>query len=821
MNLAIRILLRELKSGDVMTLVIALILSVSTVTGIGLFVDRLQSSFELQSSTLLAADRVIRSSQALPDEWRQQAHDFGLATANRASFSSMVFSDDGLQLSQISAVTASYPLRGEYLVEQSLFGEGVPSIAGPKSGEIWVSSRLASLLNVAIGDSVQVGEKALLITAYLVRDPGSSMSAFAVAPRAVMSLSDLAATEIIQPGSRVRYALMMAGESNVLEQMAQWVTPKLADNQEWRTPRSGGQGIGATINRAESFLLLAGTLAVMMSGVAMALASNRYVKRHLTQTAVLKTLGATPNKIGQILFWQLCAVFALGAGIGLVLGWFAQELIALSLDVLLSTTLPPPSLTKVWVGLMTGLVSLVTFCVPLMSRLLTISPLTVLQPISHLSGRSGLLYLIGFAGSFALMVVYTGGVLLPTLMVVSVAVVASLVGSVGFGVFSLGRRLSAGRTSGWQIGLASLRRRLGANLFQLLVFTLIIMLGLILTGMRTSLISDWQGQIPENAPNHYLFNVQKNNVEEVKSQLTDLSLVQSDWYPMILGRVTHINGEEVSELFPPDTNQPEMLERELNLTWAKSLGSDNQVIEGTFSAESEGISIESYVAEEINIRLGDTLTLFVGGEEHTLPITSIRKVDWSSMQPNFYLILPQAVLENFPANYITSVFVPTSKQQDFYRTMSNYPTISLVNVGDLITRIQFIIAQVSQAILLVLVFIVTSGALVLVASVRASLDERLEEGALLRTLGASKQLIQQAMLIEFGFLGTAAGLIAAVAAEVCLFGLQVFVFELAPSFHPLLWILGPVFGFTVVTLIGVFAGRSVIKVPPMRMLRAL
>lgn len=821
MNLAIRILLRELRSGDVMTLIIALILSISTVTGIGLFVDRLQASFELQSSTLLAADRIIRSSQSLPTEWQQQAQTFGLQTADRASFSSMVFSENGLQLSQISAVTASYPLRGEYLIDQSLFGEGIPSVVGPKSGELWVSSRLASLLGVGIGDEIQVGEKALLITSYLVRDPGSSMSAFAVAPRALMAWEDLAATEIIQPGSRVRYSLMMAGNSDLLATMQAWVEPQLAENQQWRTPRSGGQGIGATINRAESFLLLAGTLAVMMSGVAMALASNRYVKRHLTQTAVLKTLGATPKKIAGILFWQLCAVFFFGASVGLLLGWFAQELIAWSLDVLLSTRLPAPALTKIWVGLMTGLISLLTFCLPLMSRLLTISPLTVLQPVSHLTGRSSLLYVIGFVGIFTLMVVYTGGVLLPTLMVASIVVVAALVAGVGYGVFTLGRQLSAGTTSGWQIGLAALRRRLGANLFQLLVFTLIIMLGLILTGMRTSLIADWQGQIPKDAPNHYLFNVQKENVGELRSQLKAENLPQSDWFPMVLGRVTHINGEDANTLFPADKNQPEILERELNLSWAASLATDNKVLAGEFLTDSTGLSIETRVAEEVGVSLGDTLTLFVGGVEYTLPITSIRKVDWSSMRPNFYLLLPKHVLDDFPANYITSVFVPVEKQQNFYQTMSDYPTVSLVNVGDLITRIQFIIAQVSQAILLVLVFIITSGALVLVASVRATLDERLEEGALLRTLGASKQLIQQAMLVEFGFLGTVAGVIAAAAAEVCLFGLQVFVFELAPSFHPILWFIGPVSGFAIVTLIGLFAGRSVLKVPPMRMLRAL
>jgi len=327
--------------------------------------------------------------------------------------------------------------------------------------------------------------------------------------------------------------------------------------------------------------------------------------------------------------------------------------------------------------------------------------------------------------------------------------------------------------------------------------------------------------VPEDAPNHYLYNVQKDDVDSLQALLSTLQTDALDWYPMVLGRVTHINGVSAEILFPDDKDEPEIFERELNLTWANDLGADNKIVAGEFSIASEGISIEAEAAKEVGVSVGDELSIYIGGNEYSLPITSIRSVDWSSMRPNFYLMLPRSVLEDFPANYITSVFIEPQNHQSFYRSMADYPTVSLLNVGELTAQIQSIISQVSEAIQLVLIFIVAAGALVLIASVRATLDERLEEGALLRTLGASKKLIQSSMLVEFGFLGVVAGSIAAIAAELCLFGLQVFVFKLAASWHPILWLLGPVSGFVLVTLIGLVAGRSVLKVPPMRMLRAL
>lgn len=819
MNFAFRLMFRDIRSGDLLTLLLALVISVSTVTSIGLFIDRLQLSFEQESANLLAADRLIRSDDDIPKEWEAKANELSLQAAQRTSFTTMMFAGDSLQLSQLSAVTDSYPLKGAYLVDDVLFGTGKRSTDTPKQGEIWVSSRLASLLKLNLGDQVEVGDASLKVSQYLVRDPGSSTSAFAISPRAVMNMADLAATNVIIPGSRVRYSLLLAGSREALDEYENWITPRLSEGQRWQTPTQRGERIGDTIGRAESFLLLAGTLAVVMSGVAMALASARFVKRHLMQVAILKTIGATPKLLGQLFLLQLSILFMVGALIGLGIGWGLQEIIASLLSGLMSTTLPEPSISRLWLGAATGLISMVVFCLPLMSRLIKISPLSVLQPNARIELNGFAIYVIGFIGMFGLMCLYTNGFLLPSIMTAAILGIALFVAAIGWLAFKLGRSLTSGATSGWQIGLASLYRRLIPNLFQLLVFTLIIMLTLILIGVKSSLIADWQQQLPEDAPNHYLFNVQANQIDQINSDTTQLGLKKSDWYPMVRGRVTAVNNTTIQSLYPEERGEPELYERELNLTWSDTLGKGNELVEGDFFAE--GLSVELKAAKEANLEMGDELTINIGGNIITLPITSIRTVDWGSMQPNFYLILPKSALEDYPANFVSSLFISDAQAQAFYRAMAHFPTVSILNVGDILKQIQTIVGQLSQAIQLVLLCILSAGALVLLASVRSTLEERLEEGALLRVLGARGALVRQALLVEFGALGFFAGLIAAIGAETCLLGLQVFVFNAEASFHPLLWLLGPAIGIVVISTIGIFASRTVLKVPPMLLLRGL
>ena len=535
------------------------------------------------------------------------------------------------------------------------------------------------------------------------------------------------------------------------------------------------------------------------------------------QVAVLKTLGATPKLLIKVFLIQFTMLFFIGVAIGLAVGWGVQALISSLLSGLMATSLPEPSISRLWLGVATGFISMAAFCLPLMQRLIQISPMSVLQPSLKFEQNTTVIYSIGFIGMYGLMCIYTKGFLLPSIMTLALVGIGLVVAVLGFTVFRLGRSLTSGSTSGWQIGFASLYRRLIPNLFQLLVFTLIIMLGLILVGVKSSLVADWQQQLPKDAPNHYLFNVQVDQIDHINKVTDQLGVVRSDWYPMVRGRVISVNGESIQALYPEDKGEPEIYERELNLTWSDTLGKGNKLVSGDLAAD--GLSIELRVAQEANLSIGDKLTLNIGGNIITLPITSIRAVDWGSMQPNFYLILPKEILQDYPANFVSSLFISDNNAQPFYKVMSQFPTVSILNIGDLLKQIQTIIGQLSQAIQLVLLCIWSAGGLVLLSSVRSTLEERLEEGALLRVLGARKALVQQALFVEFGALGLFSGLIAAAGAEASLYGLQVLVFQSQASWHSLLWGLGPLIGVCIITAIGLFASRIVLKVPPMHLLR--
>jgi len=819
MPFALRLLTRDLRSGELLALLFALIISVTTVTSISLFIDRLALSFEQESANLLAADRLISSDDPIPGQWQQKAEHLSLQQASRVGFRTMLFAGDALQLSQISAVTDTYPLKGQFLIDRSLFGKGDAYSGSPKKGNIWLSSRLASLLNISLGEQVEVGETTLTVSQYLVRDPGSTGSNFAISPRAVMNQADLAATQVIIPGSRVNYALLLAGQREALTEFESWVTPQLSEGQRWRTPIQKGERIGDTISKAESFLLLSGTLAVFLSGIAVALASVRYVKRHLMQLAVLKTLGATPFALTKLLTIQFGILLIIGTTLGLILGWFGQGVISSLLSGLMSTTLPEPAAGRLWLGAATGFVSIIAFCLPLLQSLIRVSPMSVLQSTAKVAPNTVLVYIVGSTAMFGLMCVYTNGWVLPSIMMLTMLVVGIVVSLAGWLIFKLGRGLTSGATSGWQIGFAALYRRLLPNLFQLSVFTLIIMLGLVLIGVKSSLIADWQQQLPAEAPNHYLFNVQTNQLELIDEATAGLGIERSDWYPMVRGRVIAANEQSVRSLYPRGQREPELYSREMNLTWSTVVGKGTKVIAGDYTAQ--GLSIEQRVAKEANLTIGDTLSINIGGNVVTLPITSIRTVDWSSMQPNFYLILPKRVLEKTPANFVSSLFISSDNTPSFYKKMSLFPTVSILNISDILSQIQIVISQLSQAIELVLICILGAGALVLLGSVSATLEARLEEGALLRVLGAKKALIQQSLLIEFGLLGLFAGLLAAVGAEASLYGLQVFVFKGDPSWHPILWGLGPSAGLAIIVAIGLFASRTVLTVPPIHLLREL
>ncbi len=827
--LARRLAWRDWRSGELRLLFAALIVAVASVTAISLFVDRLQQALLDESADFLAADRYVSSARALPDAYREQARVLGLDSADTLLFPSMVFgAQDRNALASVKAVTPGYPLRGTLERSEAPFVAGTATTDLPQPGEVWVESRLFPALGIELGDTIDVGLASLRVAGVLTREPDRGGSMFDMGPRVLMRLADVPATEVVQPGSRLRYRLLLRGEEAALAAMQKALN--LPEGDRWVGIKDSSPSIGGALNRAESFLLLGGLLAVLLAGIAVALAAHRYARRHFDHVAVLKTIGSTPSQI----LWSYTAVLLLVAAfavpLGLLVGYLLHALIVWVLQSLLPVALPAPSLAPYVLGTVTGLICAVAFALPAFLHLRGVSPMNVIRRDFGAAPPSRYLSM-GFAaaGILALLIWYTGSLAL-TLWTLGVAALVLLVfGGLAFALLRGSRALGTQAGSQWRFALASLQRRRLENTSQILIFGLALMLLLMLVLLRTALLEEWQQQIPEDAPNHFVINIGPDEMAAFRGRLTAAEVPHEVGYAVVRGRLAAINGEGAKDAAerlarerPSDARPSVGAER--NLTWSAALPPDNEVVAGQWWPEQgsePAVSLEEDYARELGLTVGDRLTFDVAGQTFEVPVTAIRRLSWESMRPNFFIMFSPGTLDDYPATFMTSFYLPPDRKQFLNNLLRAHPTVTVIEVDAIMAQVQSIVARVSRAVELILYLVLVAGALVLIASIQASRDARMAEHALLRALGATRSLVAGSLAIEFAALGLLAGIVAAVGAELAVAVLNDQVFGLPPSLHGWLWVGGPVLGALLIMGIGTFSTRALVRTPPMLVLRSL
>lgn len=820
---ATKMLARDWRGGELGILIMALVLAVGVVSGISAFTARLQSALEQESHRFLGADLVVRWSRALPEQWLDAAAQRQLNRAQVLTFPTMVIADaGGMSLASVKAVSTGYPLRGELTYSQEPFGEALTAQSGPAVGEVWLDSRLFPLLNVSIGDAVTIGEARFTVTAAARTEPDQASSFMGYGPRLLMNFADIAATGVVQPGSRIEYRQLYAGDATALTAFNSWLQPQLIEGQSILTIDEGQPGIGEALSRAESFLLLAGSLAVVLAGVAVALAARRFSERHTDYVAIMKSLGATSAAISRLYGGSLLLLGLIATAGGCFLGWLIQAAFFAVFADQLPVQPGPAGLRPYAVGAVTSLVCLLCFAWPPLRRLSRCSPLRVLRrDTPEETTRTLIDTLIGFAAVTLLMLWYSQDAVL-TLAVLSGLLLTGALGMViAVALLRTGRAVGMSAGSIWRLALAGLQRRGTANALQVVIFGMAIMLLLMLVLVRTSLISQWQMQLPEDAPNHFMINIAPEDAAAVEQTLRDNALPSEPLFPMIRGRVMSINGVAL-----PTTDDPaqDRRQREWNFTWSDELPTENTVSAGQWweagSAAAE-VSLEEEYAQRLGVDVGDQLGLLIGSEPLEVTVTSIRQLQWQSLRPNFYLIFPPKVLEPYPATFMTSFHLDKSNKVFLNELIRSFPTLTVIEMDIVIEQIRSIVSQVSAAVELVLVVILAAGALVLVAGVRASVDSRMYESAILRALGAPRRLILGSLLIEFATLGLFAGLLATMAAELSVFVLQTQAMEMAYVPTPWVWPLGIAAGMMIIGGLGVFSCREVVSAPPVEVLREL
>ena len=828
-TLVLRFAARDWRAGELRLLLAALLLAVGAVSAISLFVDRLQRALVAESTSFLAADRVIDSSRPIPEEFRGKAAAAGLATADVLTFPSMVGAGERRsRLASVKAVSAGYPLRGVLRRASAPFTAGEVTRELPQPGEAWLDSRLFPSLGVAVGDTVSVGHLELAIAAVIASEPDRGGSFFEFAPRLLMRAEDVPATGVVQPGSRIGYRLLLAGESDGLAALREGIAEELAPNYRWRSIRDANETIDRALGRAESFLLLGGLLAVLLAGIAVALGAHRYARRHYDHVAVLKTLGSTPSEVQWGYIGVLFVIGGGGALLGLALGAVVHLGIIAALGSYLPVSLPLPGPRPVLVGLATGFICLLAFALPPLLALKKISPMRVIRRDVGVGGAPTVSYGFATAGSLGLLVWYSGDVFLTVWALLGAVVAGGTFAILALLLLRGGRVVGMQAGSTWRLALAGLQRRYRENVAQIMIFGLAIMLLLVMLLVRTGLIDEWRAQIPENTPNHFVMNVAPDEADAVAALLQSRVDHGGELFPMIRGRITAVNDtpskewrRQVRAAGGPERGGPG-IRGERNLTFAETLPANNVVVAGEWWAgtpAAPAISLEEEYAAGNGLSVGDTLAFDIGGLPLVATVANLRRVEWDSLQPNFFIVFSPGALDGYPATYMTSFFLDAADKAFLNELLSAHPTITVIEVDAIIAQVRSIIDRVTQAVELVLYLVLAAGALVLLASIQSSRDQRLKEHALLRALGGSRRLIGGALASEFAVLGLFAGVVAVVGAEVTVWALNTQVFELAATLHPLLWAVGPAFGMALIALVGWLGTRQLVSSPPAAVLR--
>lgn len=843
----VKLLWRDWRGGQLNLIVSALVLAVMVVTAVSMLADRVEKGLSDQISSFLAADLALRGGIPITDEFRAKAGELGLSTVDVAQFTSMVFHGDESYLAAVKVVGDNYPLRGEMELADSFASTEVRlSSSGPAPGEAWVEARLLNLLSMRVGDIIEVGYSKLRVTAIIVNEPDRGTGFASAGARVMFNMADLAESQLVRPGSRVSYRYLMGGSEQAISAYQSWYdanhsiseqddAPNAANtsNSHYRllTPENAEQSLADALQRGRAFLLLSGTIGVLLAGLAMALASHRYAGRLTDQVALMKAWGQSTSAIRRSHFTRLLLIAISSTLIGIVLGWFAHYLLMEAAQGLFNAQLPPPGWRPWLVAAITGLVCVIGFALPALWHLPTIAPLKVLRrdlPDSLVS-RGKRLW-IGIFALFSLTFWYSGDIVMTLMFLAALFALFGVCALVALQILKLVQSLGAWRGSFVRLGLANLWRRRGQTMVQLVGFSTTLMLLLVVTGMRTNLIAEWEQQLPAETPTHFIYNVSSDELAGVQALLETENAKSSQWFPMVRGRLVKINGEAITR---ERMRQSDGLSREVNFTQSDTLPNTNEIIAGQWWEPTEQLnefSIESDVAGEIGLKVGDEVEFSVGGLTFSSTLSSIRKVDWQSMNPNFYIIFSPGTLDQYAPNWVSSIQAAAisdtnsvvQQQAPFVsRMVKQFPTSVVLPVRDIIERIRNVITRVTQGLEMIMLLVLACGAMVLFAAIGVSFDERLRENAILRTLGSSKKIVVGALAVEYAALGAIAGFIASCGAELVLYFVQTELFDLEPSWHPLLWSMGLVVGTVVITALGLLRSREIISVPPLQSLRAL
>jgi len=830
LRLAWRQLRRDLAAGEIRILLAALVLAVVAVTSVGFVTDRAGRALAIEANRLLGGDAVVRSDTPITGRLLDASQANGLRRTQTTELNTMIRVGDGdnaqLRLGDLRALGAGFPLRGHFTIATAAAPAEHAAEGIPAPGTLWMTRAGADTLGARLGDRVSLGDASFTLAALVTQEPDAALDYFNVAPKVFLNAADLASTGLVQLGSRVGYRLVVAGDAGAVERFTGFARDALGRGQRLETIQDARPEVRSALDRAGRFLGLAALVSVILAAVAVAMAARRHSERHLSGVAVMRCLGAQQARlvgihVGELILLGLIActigvgiAFALQWGIG---GWLAQAL---------KVAIPPAGWLPVLHGYGVGLVVLLAFGAPPVLALRRVPALRVLRrDLDPTEPSAVLVALAGLVGLAALLWWQAGSATLGLAMLAGIAATLVVLAGLAWLLILAVRRLRGRLRGALRYGLANVSRRAGTSVAQISALGLGLMALLLLTFVRTDLLDRWQLALQADAPNRFIINVQDDQVQPVADFVQAQGLAAPVLFPMVRGRMVSHNGQPSSGADYADDQARRRAEREFNLSTATTLRDDNTITAGKFwspaPTPTPELSVEEGFAEDLHWKLGDTVSFDIAGQTLEGRITSLRKVDWESFKPNFFVMVSPGVLQDYPASHITAVKVPDGHPRFTAQLVQAFPNLSVIDIDQVLKQVRSTADQVSTVVQVVFWFSLAAGLLVLMAAVSASQDERLLEGGVMRVLGGSRRQLRAAQASEFAAIGLLSGLVAAVAASVLAGVVAVKVFDLPWAPNWTLALVGGLVGVLAALIAGLFATRKVLDAPPSVTLREL
>ena len=826
-KLAWQQLFSQYKSGDLRVLLFALVLAVTSITAVNFFTNRIALHLNSEGGLLLGGDLVVLSDHAIPSSYNALAKQYGLQTSTTLEFSSMAINNDKNQLAEVKAISEGFPLRGDLGVQFALDKPAQSVQIIPKKGEVWIEPRLANAINVQLGDQLELGASAFKISGILAREPSRGGDMFSFAPRLMMNSADVAATELLQFGSRVKYQLLVAGEPKNVQQFLDNITPQLQRGERVQDVKNARPEIKSALDKAETFLGLSAMVSVVLSVVAMLLASAPFVARSLETAALLRCFGASKTTIQNIMLQQTALLALIGSVLGCALGFLVQTILAYFAGSLFIETLPAPNYLPVLIGIVTSFAILFSMMWPHIQAIKSVPTMRILR--SDVEARPSKIWMnyLPVALVIAALILWLAKTLqLAGAFLAGVFGICLLAGLLAYAMskalFKISKKTSNNAIA---LGLANLKRRMGLTIAQIIGFSLGAMVLMLLLMTKNDLMQSWTSSLPADAPNRFIINIQPAQVPLVKDFIKTMGVQSPQVFAMIRGRLIAKNNQTLTADSFENERSKRLVAREFNLSSASVMQADNKLLQGRWWRADEAgaalLSIEEDIAQALDIKIGDTLTYDIAGSKITLTVSSIRKVEWDSMRANFFAVTPPQTLAKFPASYMTAFYLPKNQDNALNLLLQKFPNFTVIDVASLMNQVREIMQKMSLAIGFVFTFCIIAGLVVLYAALVATREARIKESAMLRVLGASRRQAALAMLTEFACIGAVAAMVAIIVASSLAYYLSRFVLDIPYQFNVSLALSALLASLILVPLAAWWAIRGYLNVPPKQLLNSI